>query len=479
MIDLRKFAREARSKVRTLRNIAIYESYINCGITSTEEFIEKKIEESNIKIPEILKTVFLQYGNHNFKWKVLDRKRVNRIIIAYNSIYSTEYFNYGGFQNRKSVKNNDDYFPVFYTNAEDVEFWKQFYILDDLYFGKLILIKPDEYGDDHELFLFDHPNSINKLTINLEQYFELSAKTAGLYCWQEYVTEESYELNGEIPDNFHDNMNVLFPDEDLSMFRAAPKLKDSVYNRYVARKDKTDYRRLFINKIEELRRNPNIEFISYEDSTGFKIDKTPYTAHYGVSEAVLRKVKSDYGREISEQMLSFYYQMNGCKVSWRYNSPDEEDFLLEGSINLLELEEVLGGKWKESYLEWNSPDLFKDEGSVYYFTDDEAKENPEIAELMTHARIFDEQGDMQDYFIDFVAGKEEPDIYKVNGTSYYKMNIDFITFIEVRLEFAGIKGWEYSFIDHPDYSRDFIDIELSNFRRNVLKILPNANLVWN
>ena len=105
-----------------------------------------------------------------------------------------------------------------------------------------------------------------------------------------------------------------------------------------------------------------------------------------------------------------------------------------------------------------------------------AEIDPEIAAFMKHARLFDLQGDMCDYFIDFAKGQEEPGIYKVVRTEYYKMNIDFITFIEARIEFAGISGWEHKFIDSEDYHDEEFKAKLLNeFKEKVIKVLPNAN----
>ena len=454
----------------------IYPSTCSCGGMSDYETLKKHKDETRLPIPDILSKLLVEYGNTTLKWNVENTKHKNRLITARSIIRGTEYFYYGGFQNRNSVKDNDDFFPAFYpidSNEKELEYWLQFYILDDLYYGKLILISPDTNGNNHQLYLFDHPNQIVKLTITLEQYLELTNKTLGMYSWQEYVTEGSYILNGDIPDNFHENMSILFPNEDLSIFRPAPKLTDSVFNRFVSRPNKTDYRGVFIMKMEELRTNPDIDFKYYEDEPGFKRDKLPYTANYGVPEVVLRKIKKDYGREIPESMLSFYYQMNGCKVRWEYKK-NTDDFWLEGKIYFLELEEVMGGKWNDIYLDWSSLELFKDEDAVYYFKEEEAKEFPEMSELMRHARIFDQQGEMRDYFIDFVDGQEEPDIYKINRTEFYKMDIDFITFIEARIEFVGISGWEYKFIKEG-FDDDDKERWITEFKDKVSVILPNAD----
>lgn len=426
MVYFEKLVEQLWDKTEEFESQVIYDSTVICGNVSSREYMNKSIEETEIEVPGIFLDIFEKYGGYTLRWLKPHPSQSNRLLYAYNYIWATRYFDYGGFQNRITYKNNTDVGIPFYpedASQEELNFWRQLYILGDLEFGKLVLLKPDPSpgGENHELYLFDHPKTIAKLTVNLEQYFELVEKTMGLYCWQEYVTEENYKLDGSIPDRFHENMSVLFPNENLSLFRPAPALEDSVFNRFVSSSDKTDYRALFIAKMDELRENPKIEFKYYEDTVGYKRETTPYTANYGVPEAVLRKVKHDYGREISARMLAFYYQMNGCKVQWVYdNSEEGNDFWLEGKINFLELEEVMGGNWKESYLEWNSPDLFKDEGAVYHFTDEEATENPEMAELMKTARLFDEQGEMQDYFIQFVEGKEEPTIYKITVLVFTK-----------------------------------------------------------
>ncbi|GAA3625295.1 hypothetical protein [Flavivirga jejuensis] len=477
MVDFSTALRKIWKKKKVFKPSIIKDSVLSCGGTIDNASIEKRLKETNLTLPDVLKRLLEQYGKQALEWMIPNPSHQNRLLHSYGSIWGTWHFEYGGFQNIIGFKDNVRIGIPFFSKVDDVDkrkFLEQLYILKDLKFGKLVLIKIGDDDDTHELYLFDHPQTLVKLTINLEQYLSLTEKTMGLYCWEEYVTEDSYKLDGSIPDSFHQNMAILFPDEDLSAFRNAPELEDSVFNRFVTKQDKVDYRAGFIAKMKELQSNPNIEFKYYENSLGHRRDQTPYTAHYGVKEVVLRKIKRDYGREIPESMLAFYYQMNGCRVQWEYNAPEDEEWL-EGKINFLELEEVMGGKWKESYLEWNSPDLFKDEDTVYYFNEEEADDNPKMAELMLSARIFDEQGEMQDYFINFIKDQEEPDIYKIVRTNFYKMNIDFITFVEARIEFLGIKDWEYKYINDPDFDEAFTERILEEFRKKVIKVLPSAN----
>ncbi|MCT4637817.1 MAG: hypothetical protein N4A72_08915 [Bacteroidales bacterium] len=472
-VGFENLVEEIWDKIDVIDSRLIFGSILTCGGTTTEKYLNV----DNIFVPDVLRELNLEFGSYSMNWRVQNPDIKNRVFFACSNNYGTTHLDYGGFQNRICFEDNRDIGKPFYNKVctnENAQFWKQLYILDDLKFGKLILIKPNNNDNEHDLYLFDYPDTVVKLKVNLDDYLLLLKKTLGLYNWQEYLTETSYSLDGAIPDSFHKAMNTLFPDEDLSMFRSAPVLEDSIFNRYIDSKNKKDYRRLFIETMNKLKSNSNIEFLYYEDTVGYLYDKTPYTAHYGVTEAVLRKIKRDYGREISEQMLAFYYQMNGCKVSWRYKLT-ENDHYIQGNINLLNLEEVMGGKWKESYLQWSSPNLFKDEGSVYYFNEEEAIDNPEMAELMLHARLLEDKGEMQDYFIDFIEGEEEPAIYKIVRTSFYKMNISFSTFIQARIQFAGISGWEYRFINHPDFSHELINKTFNEFKEQVNLIITDAD----
>jgi len=222
MVDLKEILKKTWRKSKDFRSKTIFGSIIICGSTTSKEYLDEQIEETHIHIPDVLRKVLIEYGGNSFIWKVLKSNNENRVIFSNSGMIATNYFDYGGFQNRITYKNNTDIGLPFYPKGcsnDELKYWKQFYILDDLYFGTLVFLKTDNTGEEHELFLFEHPNKLTKSTVNLEQYLECIEKTMGMYCWQEYVTEESYKLDGAIPDNFHENMTILFPEEDLSMFR--------------------------------------------------------------------------------------------------------------------------------------------------------------------------------------------------------------------------------------------------------------------
>ena len=443
-------------------------SVVGIGFRSRDKFLEEEEKRTGIRTPKIIRTKLLGYGTHRLNFRILNNTKDNRYLFGRGVMHGTFMYDWGGFDRISYFENNKEYYlPIPLDNA---------YLLEDLYYGKYIVLQTKEDAQNEEdvnLFLYEYPDTFTPLKVTLEQYFELLPQTFGMYCWQSYLTPESYQLDGAIPDHFHANMQQLFPSTDLSIFRQAPALEDSVYNRYCALATKKDYRRLFLEMITKLEADPHIKFRYYERTDGHLVDKTMYTARYGVTEDVLRKIKQDYGREISPQMMAFYYQMNGCMVDWVYENPDDDTYI-EGKINFLPLEEAMGGKWHDEYLDWKSPNLFRDEDAVYYFNEEEAAEYPALAELMQRARIFDEQGEMRDYFIEFVEGQEEPNIYKVVRTDFYLMDIDFITFIEARIEFAGISGWEDKFYE-SDYSAEAITQSINEFKEKVIKILPNAD----
>lgn len=470
MVDLNQIREQIVKTDKNLKKHFHQSITPKCSITTTEDFLIEKEEETNIKVPELMKAILLQYGSHRLNFRIPDQKKHSRYICGQGSIYGEYAFEWGGFDRIIEYKMDDEkYTKLPLENS---------ILLEDLHFGKYILLKQKEDAksiEDVDIILFDYPDSFNKLNVTFDQYFTLLPKTFGMYCWQEYLTDESYPLDGVIPDNFHENMKQLFPEVDLSVFRDPPKLVDSVYNKYVKSSNKVDYRAKFINIMEKLKAHPKVIFKYYERTEGYIVDKTKYTARYGVPEVVLRKIKKDYRREISEKMMVFYYQMDGCVVQWIYEDPDNKNEYIEGKINFLPLQEVMGDKWSKSYLDWSSPDLFKDEDSVYYFNEEEAAEYPELDALMKKARIFDEQGEMRDYFIEFVEGQHEPNIYKVERTRFYKMNIDFLTFVDARIEFAGISGWEYHYFSDTDYSEESIKEMIDKFKEKVLKVLPDAD----
>ena len=468
MVDFKEINKTVRTVSKSLKSRVHRSGKPRIGSRSMEDFIEEEEKRTGIRTPKIIRTKLLGYGTHRLNFRILDNTKDNRYLFGRGVMHGTFMYDWGDFDRISYFEHNKEYYlPIPLQNA---------YLLEDLYYGQYILLQTKEGAQNEEdvnLFLYEYPDRFTPLNVTLEQYFELLPKTFGMYCWQSYLTPESYPLDGAIPDHFHVNMQQLFPSTDLSIFRQAPPLEDSVYNRYCASEIQKDYRGLFIEMMAKLEAHPHIKFRYYERTEGHLADKTMYTARYGVTEDVLRKIKKDYGREISPQMIAFYYQMNGCMVNWVYQNPDDDTYI-EGKINFLPLEETMGGKWHKEYLDWKSPNLFRDEDAVYYFNEQEAAEHPALAELMQRARIFDEQGEMRDYFIEFIEGQEEPNIYKVVRTDFYLMNIDFITFIEARIEFAGISGWEYKFYE-SDYSAEAITRFTNEFKEQVLKILPSAD----
>ncbi len=466
LIGIRKLITQTR---RSLKEAFHQSISPKCAMIVGEEYLLEKEEETRLEIPRVLKEILTKYGTHRLNFRIPDPQKANRYIFGHGTFYGEYSFDYGGFNKFLTYKDNRE---VLLDIPGD-----HFILLEDLNFGKLIVLKDwenKEHLKDIEVYLFEYPDKFSRLSINLDQYMTLLPQTFGMYCWQEYLTNNNYLLDGSIPDNFHANMQQLFPEVNLNIFRDPPKLTDSVFNRFIASPNKVDYRKKFIDVMDQLEANPNVQFKHYEQTDGYIVDGTSYTARYGVTEAVLRKIKKDYGREVSEQMLSFYHQMNGSRADWVFKDAVDGEKYVEGKINFLPLEEVMGGKWNQTYLDWSSPDLFKDEDAVYHFSRDEASEYPEFALLMQKGRIFDEQGEMRDYFIEFAEGQEEPNIYKIVNTDFYKMEIDFKTFINARIEFAGIKGWEYKFYEGSDYSDNDRTVLIDGFKQKVRLVLPDA-----
>lgn len=55
------------------------------------------------------------------------------------------------------------------------------------------------------------------------------------------------------------------------------------------------------------------------------------------------------------------------------------------------------------------------------------------------------------------------------------MNIDFVKFIEARIEFFGISGWEYRFIETDEFSKETLDRFVNEFKEKVSRVFPNAD----
>ncbi|MCT4613630.1 MAG: hypothetical protein N4A49_01995 [Marinifilaceae bacterium] len=476
--QLKKLQIELHNKKRLIRSIKLNSSrFVACNTTDKEQ-LDKY--DNIYEIPNILKSFISQFGGYSAFWKIPDKQNPNRVFSANSINYGTnQYEMFGSFRNildysREGIEQEIPFYK-YASNAEDEKFWNQFYILDHLKYGKLILIKVLENDENNaELYLFEHPVSLTKLTVNLIDYLKLFIKTGGLSNWQEYLTEESYILDGAIPDYFHEKMKLLFPEEDLGMFRKPPKLEDSIYNRYLSKENKQDYQTLFLDTIAKLKAKPKVQFNYSETDFGFLNDKVEYSAYYGVDESVLRKIKKDYGRELPESMLAFFYQMNGCKLNWQYFGSGEENYnenYIEANLNILPLEQAMGGKYHQDYLDWSSPSLFKDEDSTYYYDKEMSELFPELAQLMTHARLIDDLPDSIGFFIDFEPNREDPTIYKVIRNDYYKIDIDFSKFIEARIMYAGISGWEYQYINHSDYSEEFKERMFNEFKTNLKMVL--------
>ncbi|WP_196887650.1 hypothetical protein [Aureivirga sp. CE67] len=172
-------------------------------LKNLEEYLGYKLPQDFLSYQKISTSIYFQWRG-NF-----DQNDIWYCISGNQEVESM----YGILQNHRAIIKK-------YTGTKLLQYLKNGYIIfSTLGTGFRVLAKI--YNDTHELYLYiPDEESLHKLTVNAEEFAELSIRTRGLELWPLYITEEFPECMKKYPyTGFFEQMEMLFPEEDLSRFR--------------------------------------------------------------------------------------------------------------------------------------------------------------------------------------------------------------------------------------------------------------------
>ncbi|MCD6065306.1 MAG: hypothetical protein K0S33_132 [Bacteroidetes bacterium] len=172
-----------------------------------------------------------------------------------------------------------------------------------------------------DLHLLTFNKYCNKLHLSFAGYLECSVKYLGIDLWQQFFIDDPSKISDHY---IYDTMYDLFQEQNLSDFPAKKiKLaKDAC--RLSAIKSKRDY-------IGQL--NTGLQQLKKKKAT-IHTKKIQFS---GAPASHLMKAQESLGFSLSDAVLSFYSQIDGLEIEWDLGT-------ISGSINLLSIEQIVGGQ---------------------------------------------------------------------------------------------------------------------------------------
>ncbi|QHI35481.1 hypothetical protein IMCC3317_08270 [Kordia antarctica] len=397
--------------------------------TKLSEAKIKKFQDSlDIKLSTDIKKLYRTCNGLIIDWK-MHSDTSNRIIIGKSEVYElgqllsdSSYF----FSGRKEVRQK-------IWKAEN--FNDDFYVLDHCEDGNYTVFKIE--NDKAILFWYNAYGQLKKMSLTLPEYIDQNIKFNAIQLWQEYFLEDITESPvRKIPDTIASDLKIIDSEFNTEVFEQFNNsLIDSNFNKYQAKKDRIDYFEIISEQLKSFKKDETFKKVK------FKINP-------GVSVASLRRFHASTGIELPLELLAFYYQVNGFSLRW---TTIQQEKTVNGSIQILSLEEMMGGrqlkKWSNEVYKgqfWDTDvDNFK---SVKRFENIESTGNDVVLSI-------DEDG------------------YKLllfDDGDFKELNISINEYITKVLSVKGINEWHYHLLDEKDkssmkiISREIIDKTFPN-----------------
>jgi|GEM_PF-2550697 len=386
----------------------------NKGVSAS--VIEKIQATLNFEISKDILNVYRIFNGLVIDWEIRLPDEPWRTVTGRSNIPRLEFlFNNEQIIAYKDKKNQLDHYWPDDCDREKIDHYKQFYAIDFLKTGESILIKPAHDSKAAKLFFYIFPDEFTELTINFEEYIYQLLNSKGEYGWQSVF----------FTPNISNSANIgIFADLNKG----------------------TNYFTLINSRVELLRKNNKFTKILFEPNPGVKI-------------STLRRIKKVLNVDLPNQMLLFYYFINGFKLSWVWK---DGDIILEGNIDLLPLENVFGGPGGELTKSWNSD---VKEGVLWENRNISA--NPKLATAFEYIkRIESVEGQSREVMVKFTARQDSPDmsISLLEKGAFISMNMDFFIYIKVLIETLGLAGWHQALIDTN-----------AEFVKNLSLVFPNTD----
>ena len=402
------------------------------------------------KLPKRLEDFFLDTNGMSIDWTLYLDQNPSQPIIGKTNIPSLSSFLKKEVESWEGGKEISTSFWSRITKEEEISRYQQYYVLDDIGFGNYVLLVWDNDKNVEELFLYLYRDTIYPLPIDLSEYFRLLEKTRGLYLWQQYLVKDSDFLEKKgIRDQFFENMEILFPEEDLSEFPALDVPSSSSASNLS--ESSPNYLILWNGIFQEMLNSNDVEEVQFEPNPGVHI-------------SVLNKVTCVLGESLPESMVNFYSSMNGFQFSWTYKNKNGED-PFSGQIIMPSLENVFGGEGGVRTKEWDE-EAYKD----ILWHDDMPTEA--IQSFYPLKRIELIEGVSMDVLIQFGAKGETPRLLLSDRLDLFSLNVSFEEYLFLLTQTRGFTYWQLHLLSLEEQKE--LNISLP-YLKQMKKIFPEAD----
>ncbi|MDE1206207.1 hypothetical protein [Tenacibaculum larymnensis] len=287
--------------------------------------------------------------------------------------------------------------------------------------GYVTFIKVEENA--YTLIRVDIYHSEIELGISIIKYLEIGIMSGGLYHWQNYISENTYN---HFKKYSYDGFVEIIAD------KLEVKSLDYFHTKFINR----DFT---FSKIKSIKLN-------LPENSQIKKRKE----NFGCSNVEVRKAEMSIQNKLPSSFVNWAYNINGLEINWNFDSSF-------ANFKVIGIEKIFGGvnhgelkKWKNSYATYLGLDDSHEKkyGSFYPF-------------------IFEESGHTV-----FKIENDEVLLYFIKDLEPIKINLTFNQFINKLYECGGISGWQNLFINQ--YSKE--NPEIKSLLKNIKICFPDIDI---
>jgi hypothetical protein len=295
----------------------------------------------------------------------------------------------------------DSYWPDGSTE-DQVSNFKQFYVVDYLKTGEFILVQPHENKTHSQLYLFVSPNTFRKLTLDFETYIFRLIDVQAEYGWQYAFLEEPLQTSAGLS---------LQP----------PETATNYYNRLQ-------------EQVALLKSSPHLKKIKFEPNPGVRL-------------STLKRIKNQVGLELPDEIMAFYYYLNGFKLSWKWSDGSME---LEGGVDLLPLENVFGGRGGSLSKSWGGNFV-----KAFKWLDEDQNDAVLKSQSLANYRLESVEGVSKEVGIQFdLDDSQQPaNLFLLDKGDARILPVTFQVYIDRLIATLGLNNWHETLIrPDPDFA---------------------------
>lgn len=297
--------------------------------------------------------------------------------------------------------------------------WIPFDIDNIFGYATFIVIEKESY----KLIRIDTNHNSVELNITIPQYVTLGVQVMGLYHWQNYISQNTFNA-------------IKHYSSDGFFYLTKEKLGINIENAF------------FNPKLDNF--SNSIIVSDHTITLPESIDIIKNRKNSGCTSAEIRKIELSINQKLPKSFMSFLYSKYSLELHWKVND-------IESNFKVLNLGQIFGGihfseniNWKNSYaLHLGLHESHEKEYGHFY---------PFIFEESGHTVFKIENNEILLYFIEDL----EP----------FKIRLTFDQFIKKWSQCAGISGWQRLFVDQ--YSKS--NPEIKNVIQKINTCFPSVDI---